>query len=70
MIAANAFDTIVCGGVETMSDVPIRHSRKMRSTLLRLNKAKTPQERLALFFKIRPTDFIPEVSSYSIDFFL
>lgn len=61
MIATNSYDTIVCGGVETMSDVPIRHSRKMRSTLLRLNKAKTPQQKIGLLMKIRPQDFIPEV---------
>ncbi|KAK6616844.1 hypothetical protein RUM43_014985 [Polyplax serrata] len=60
MIATNSYDTIVCGGVETMSDVPIRHSRKMRSTLLRLNKAKTPQQKIGLLMKIRPQDFIPE----------
>lgn len=62
MIAANAYDCIICGGVDTMSDVPIRHSRKMRATFLRLNKAKTPQQKLALLLKLRPKDFIPEVS--------
>ncbi|EEB12759.1 medium chain specific acyl-CoA dehydrogenase, putative [Pediculus humanus corporis] len=60
MIACNAYDTVVCGGVETMSDVPIRHSRNMRSTFLKLNKAKTPQQKLGLLLKIKPQDFIPE----------
>lgn len=61
MIAAGAFDVIVAGGVEFMSDVPIRHSRKMRSLLLRLNRAKTPAQRLSLIASIRPDFFMPEV---------
>ncbi|KAL0811740.1 hypothetical protein ABMA28_009178 [Loxostege sticticalis] len=61
MIAAGAYDVIVAGGVEFMSDVPIRHSRKMRSLLLRLNRAKTPAQRLALIATIRPDFFAPEL---------
>lgn len=52
---------IVCGGVEFMSDVPIRHSRKMRSLMLKANKAKTLQQRLALLASIRPNYLIPEL---------
>lgn len=62
MIAAGAYDVIVAGGVEFMSDVPIRHSRKMRSLLLRLNKAKTPAQRLSLIASIRPDFLMPEVT--------
>lgn len=61
MIAAGAYDVIVAGGVEFMSDVPIRHSRKMRALLLRLNKAKTPAQRLSLLASIRPDYFAPEL---------
>lgn len=61
MIAAGAYDVIVAGGVEFMSDVPIRHSRKMRSLLLRLNRAKTPAQRLSLIATLRPDFFAPEV---------
>ncbi|KPJ08911.1 Trifunctional enzyme subunit beta, mitochondrial [Papilio machaon] len=61
MIAAGAYDVIVAGGVEFMSDVPIRHSRKMRSLLLRLNRAKTPAQRLSLIASIRPDFFAPEL---------
>lgn len=46
-----------------MSDIPIRHSRKMRSLLLRANKAKTPIQKLKLLSSIRPDFLIPEVSS-------
>ncbi|XP_045762245.1 trifunctional enzyme subunit beta, mitochondrial [Maniola jurtina] len=61
MIAAGAYDIIVAGGVEFMSDVPIRHSRKMRALLLRLNRAKTPGQRLSLLASIRPDYFAPEL---------
>lgn len=52
---------VVAGGVELMSDVPIRHSRKMRKTMLTLNRAKTLGQKLALISKIRPDYFAPEV---------
>lgn len=48
-----------------MSDVPIRHSRKMRSLLLKANKAKTFQQRLGLLTSMRPSYFIPELPSVS-----
>ncbi len=44
-----------------MSDVPIRHSRKMRKTMLSLNKAKTLGQRLSLIGSIRMAHLTPEV---------
>lgn len=61
MIASGAAEVCVAGGVETMSDVPIRHSRKMRQLMLSANKAKTMGARLALLSKIRMDYFVPEV---------
>lgn len=61
LIATGTFDIIVAGGVEFLSDVPIRHSRKMRSLMLRANKAKTPMQKLSLFGSIRPDYLIPEL---------
>lgn len=61
LIATGTYDIIVAGGVEFMSDVPIRHSRKMRSLMLRANKAKTLGQRLSLISTIRPDFLIPEV---------
>uniref|UniRef100_A0AAY5F302 Trifunctional enzyme subunit beta, mitochondrial n=1 Tax=Electrophorus electricus TaxID=8005 RepID=A0AAY5F302_ELEEL len=61
MIAAGQCDAVVAGGVEFMSDVPIRHSRKMRKTMLSLNKAKTLGARLALLGSIRPAHLAPEL---------
>lgn len=45
-IASGHADTVVAGGVDFMSDVPIRVSRGMRKGLLAMNKAKTPMDRL------------------------
>lgn len=61
LIAAGQCDVVVAGGVELMSDVPIRHSRKMRKTMLTLNRAKTLGQKLSLISKIRPDYFAPEV---------
>lgn len=61
MITAGQCDVVVAGGVELMSDVPIRHSRKMRKTMLTLNRAKTLGQKLSLISKIRPDYFAPEV---------
>lgn len=61
LIASGTYETIVAGGVEFMSDVPIRHSRKMRSLLLKANRAKTPAQKLSLLASIRPDFFVPEV---------
>ena len=38
LIAAGHCDAVVAGGVDFMSDVPIRFNRKMRSKMLQMNK--------------------------------
>lgn len=62
LIATGTYDVIIAGGSEFMSDVPIRHSRKMRSLMLKMNKAKTLLQRLSLLATLRPNFFAPEVS--------
>lgn len=52
-------DVILAGGVESLSDVPILHSKKMSQTLVAASKARSLSERLALFAKIRPRDLVP-----------
>jgi acetyl-CoA acyltransferase len=51
-ILAGQAEVCIAGGVETMSDVPIRFSRQMRKLLLSANKAKTPAAQLALLMKV------------------
>lgn len=60
IIKAGEMDTIICGGVETMSDVPIRFSRPMRKRFLALRKAKTLGAKLKLFSDLKMSDLIPE----------
>jgi len=53
---------VIAGGVDTMSDVPIRHSRGMRRLMLSMNKAKTLQQRLPIIAQmLRPKYWTPEV---------
>ena len=55
-------DSIVAGGVEFMSDVPIRHSRKMRQLMLSINKAKTPGAKFGIVSQmLSPKVWTPEV---------
>lgn len=61
LIATGTYDIIVAGGAEFMSDVPIRHSRKMRSLMLRANKAKSFGQTLSLLSTIRPDFLVPEL---------
>jgi len=61
LIATGTYDAIVAGGVEFMSDVPIRHSRKMRALMLKANKAKTLGQKLSLLSTIRPDFLAPEL---------
>jgi len=64
LIAAGAYEVVVAGGVEFMSDVPIRLSRKLRSVLLRSNKAKTLLQKIQLFSTLRPSYLALEVSCF------
>merc|ERR1712117_952538 len=61
LIEMGVYDFCVAGGVEFMSDVPIRHSRKMRQWMLASQKAKTPAQMLAAVGKLRPSWLSPEL---------
>ena len=52
-------DTILAGGVEVLSDVPILHSRRMSELLVQASRAKSLGQRLATLGKIRPRDLVP-----------
>jgi len=58
---AGVYDACIAGGVEFMSDVPIRHSRKMREMLLKLNRAKTMGQRMALLSTMKMNFLMPEL---------
>ncbi|KAF2364860.1 Thiolase [Trinorchestia longiramus] len=58
---AGVYNACIAGGVEFMSDVPIRHSRKMRELMLKLSRAKTAGQRLGLLATFRPSFLSPEL---------
>lgn len=64
-INSGTYEVVIAGGVETASDVPIRHSKKMRQMLLKLNKAKSNKDRLNILKKLRPDYFAPELPQLS-----
>src|SRR5581483_4470494 len=52
-------DIVIAGGAESLSNVPILHSRSMAEKLVALSKAKNVGQRLALLGSIRPRDLVP-----------
>jgi acetyl-CoA acyltransferase len=52
-------DVVIAGGAESLSDIPILHSKRFSELLVSLSKAKTPAERLKLLSAFRPKDLIP-----------
>jgi acetyl-CoA acyltransferase len=49
------------GGAESLSDIPILHSKRMTRILMEASRARGLGERLAAFAKVRPADLTPEV---------
>jgi len=60
MIHRGYADTVVIGGSESLSTVPILFSRKFADILVAASKAKTVGARLAIFSKLRPKDLAPD----------
>ena len=52
-------DVILAGGVESLSDIPILHSRAISQTLVAASKAKSLGQRLSLFSRVRLKDLVP-----------
>ncbi|CAF3959389.1 unnamed protein product, partial [Rotaria sordida] len=60
-IATGQNDAVIAGGVDFMSDVPIRYPRSMRKLLLNLNRTKSTPQRLGLITKMLSLkNFVPE----------
>ena len=52
-------DVILAGGVESLSDIPILHSRRFSRILVDASKAKSVGARVAAFGRTRPKDLVP-----------
>jgi len=58
-IALGHATVAIAGGAESLSNVPILHSRGFSDALVAASKAKTLTQRVQAFAKIRAKDFIP-----------
>jgi len=52
-------DVAIAGGVESLSDIPILHSRRFSRILVEASKAKSLGQRLGAFSRVRPRDLVP-----------
>jgi acetyl-CoA acyltransferase len=58
-IALGHADTVIAGGVESLSDIPILHSRRFSQVLVDASKARSLGARVATFGRVRPRDLVP-----------
>ena len=58
-IALGHADIAIAGGAESLTQVPILHSRGMSDVLVAASKAKSMSQRVATLARLRPRDFVP-----------
>jgi acetyl-CoA acyltransferase len=58
-IVLGHIDVAIAGGAESLSNVPILHSRGMAEALIQASKAKTMAGRIKALSRVRPKDLIP-----------
>ncbi len=52
-------DVVLAGGVESLSDIPILHSKRFSQILVEASKAKSLGQRLGILARVRARDLIP-----------
>jgi acetyl-CoA acyltransferase len=58
-IAARRADVVIAGGAESLSDIPVLHSRRFSDLLIALSRARSLGERVRLVGGVRPRDLVP-----------
>ena len=58
-IALGHRDVMIAGGAESLSNIPILHSRGMSDALVAASRAKSLGGRVGALARIRPRDFVP-----------
>jgi acetyl-CoA acyltransferase len=53
-------DTVIAGGAESLSDIPILFSKKFSEALVSSSKGKSVGQKLGAFSKVRPRDLAPD----------
>jgi acetyl-CoA acyltransferase len=61
LIFRNYADTVIAGGSESLSNVPILFSRKFADILVAASRQKSLAGKLKLFSSLRPADLAPDV---------
>lgn len=64
-ISMGQMSAAAVGGVEVMSDIPIRFQKKFRQKLLETQKYRKTTDWLGFFKGLRPSDLLPEIPSIS-----
>ena len=59
LIKSGQAEVILAGGTESLSDIPILHSRRFSQILVEAGKARSLGQRLGAFLKVRPRDLVP-----------
>jgi acetyl-CoA acyltransferase len=60
MIMRGHADTVIAGGAESLSDIPILFSRNMADAFVGASKAKSVLARVGAFKKVRAKDLLPD----------
>lgn len=58
-IALGNARVVLAGGAESLSDIPVLHSRRLAELLVGLSRAKNNRQRLKLLTTFRPRDLVP-----------
>jgi acetyl-CoA acyltransferase len=58
-IALGHVDVAIAGGAESLSNIPVLHSRELADKLLAAARAKSLRKRVGVISKIRPRDLVP-----------
>ena len=60
LIEVGYADTVIAGGAESLSHVPILVSDRLSELLVQVSKAKTLGQRVSTIAKVRPRDLLPQ----------
>ena len=58
-IALGQAEVVIAGGTESLSDIPILHSKRFAELLVQASRARTLAKRLATLARVRPRDLVP-----------
>jgi len=64
-IALGHADVVIAGGTESLSDIPILHSRRFSALLVEASKARSLGARLGVLARVRPRDLVPVTPAIS-----